>query len=111
MTGLVHKIQVKCFLDSKVTTRHDGEVLREHLVAHWDAVDHFEIDFQNLQIASVSFIDEAFGMLAERYSKRDINRKVKMDNMNEFDRQMCDSILNSRLQQHKRRRAAPEETS
>lgn len=102
MRGLSHLIRVKDFLDSRVTTRSDGEVLRKHILQFWNDVDTFEIDFQSLQIASVSFLDEAFGMLAEHFAKRDISKKIKILNMNENDEQIYRSILGSRIQQFKK---------
>lgn len=102
MIGLKHVICVKLFLHSKVTSRADGEVLREHLLRNWDSVDSFELDFNGLQVASVSFLDEAFGMLAEHYGKKEILQKVKTQNVDELDQKMLDSILRSRLSQFKK---------
>lgn len=100
--GLQHLIQVKHFLHCNVTTRDDGAVLRNHLASYWDYVDCFRIDFQRMQVASVSFIDEAFGMLAESHSRKEIEAKLKLLNMNQYDKQMFESILASRTKQFRK---------
>ena len=109
--GTTLNIKVKPFLDSKVTTREDGEALRDYLQSQWEQVEVITLDFRGLQIASVSFLDEAFGMLAEAYPKKEIGRKIRVVRMDANDQIMYESILKSRESQfRKTKRASRSET-
>ena len=53
----------------------------------------------NLQVASVSFMDEAFGHLALEYSEQELRSKLAFKNMSEFDRALLNDIIASRIRE------------
>jgi hypothetical protein len=105
LKGIEITIHLRDFLKCKVSTRQDGTPLREYLSARWDEVDKFVIDFGNLSIASVSFMDEAFGMLAESYGRRELKKKLEIRNIDEQDESLLNGIVRSRLKQFSRQKA------
>ena len=97
----------------KIVTRDHGSSVNDRLREVWSVHDTIVVDFDNLTIASVSFLDQAIGVLALEYEVSKINEKLSFTNMNEFDRKLLDDILVSRERQRKsngrktsRRRAA-----
>jgi hypothetical protein len=105
LKGIEITVHLRDFLKCKVSTREDGTPLREYLSKRWDEADSFVIDFGNLSIASVSFMDEAFGMLAESHGKRELKRKLQIHNIEEQDESLLNGIVRSRLKQFSRKRA------
>jgi len=96
MKGLQLRICVKDFVGTNSTTREDGHKIYKYLNDHWLEFESIDIDFNRLQVASVSFFDEAFGMLAKEYSKKEIEKKIHFYNMNENDQDLFNSIIQSR---------------
>jgi hypothetical protein len=80
-------------------SREDGKVVYEKIKELWDHSDKINIDFGNLLIASVSFIDEAFGHLALEHSQDELRNKLAFVNINEYDRALLNDILRSRFRQ------------
>lgn len=99
MKGIEITIRLDEFVESRVSTREDGQPLREYLTERWKEADKFTIDFEGLTIASVSFIDEAFGKLAQLHGKRELTRKIKVVNISEQDRSLLNEVVMSRLRQ------------
>lgn len=93
------KIDIQKICGKKTVTRADGQVINRLLTDNWDKTNEFQIDFGNLLIASVSFIDEAFGRLAHCYSFDDLKQKLSFDNMVPYDRKLLNDIIFSRLRQ------------
>ncbi len=93
------KINVLEVCGKKTVTRDDGRVINQMLAKSWDDTDQFEIDFGNLLIASVSFIDEAFGKLALCHTGETLKRKLVFHNMVPYDRKLLNDIIISRLRQ------------
>jgi hypothetical protein len=83
----------------RTVTREDGRVINQILMENWDGTDQFQIDFRNLMIASVSFIDEAFGRLALCHTSSELKRKLIFQNMVPYDRKLLNDIIVSRLRQ------------
>jgi len=83
----------------RTVTREDGRVINQILMENWDGTDQFQIDFRNLMIASVSFIDEAFGRLALCHTRSELKRKLIFQNMVPYDRKLLNDIIVSRLRQ------------
>ncbi len=92
-------IDLKTECKKGTITREDGEIIRKLLQNNWDTTNKFDIDFNNLEVASVSFIDEAFGRLAFKYSKEELKRKLKFRNILPFDKSLLNDILLSRYRQ------------
>jgi len=93
------KVNIQELCGKKTVTREDGARIHEILSKNWDEVTVFRIDFDNILVASVSFMDEAFGQLALRHSKNDLQSKMKLENMVDYDRALLNDILYSRFRQ------------
>lgn len=92
-------IDLKTECKKGTVSRDDGKIVRQLIQSNWECTDRFEIDFNNLEVASVSFIDEAFGRLAFIYSKEELQKKLKFKNILDFDKSLLNDILISRYRQ------------
>ncbi|MGA2734926.1 MAG: DUF4325 domain-containing protein [Syntrophobacteraceae bacterium] len=93
------KIDIVEICGKKTVTREDGRVINQILMENWDRTDQFQIDFRNLMVASVSFIDEAFGSLALCNTSSELKRKLIFQNMVPYDRKLLNDIIVLRLRQ------------
>jgi hypothetical protein len=93
------KIDIKELSKKRTVTREEGEKIQKILNKAWNKEDNFIIDFNNVLVASVSFLDEAFGQLALRHTKEDLQKKLKFENIVDYDRALLNDILYSRLRQ------------
>ena len=93
------KIDIRKLCGKKTVTRADGARIHEILSGNWDEVNVFHIDFGNILVASVSFMDEAFGQLALKYSKEELQAKMRFENTVDYDRALLNDILYSRFRQ------------
>lgn len=93
------KIDIVEICGKKTVTRDDGRVINKILIDNWNGTDQFQIDFRNLMIASVSFIDEAFGRLALCHTSAELKRKLVFENMVSYDRKLLNDVVVSRLRQ------------
>jgi hypothetical protein len=93
------KIDIAKICKKKTVTRDDGEKLNKILGEKWDEASSFDIDFNNVLVASVSFMDEAIGKLALKYTKEDLKKKIKVKNILDYDRALLNDILQSRFRQ------------
>jgi hypothetical protein len=80
-------------------TREEGNKINKLINRAWDRENKIIIDFGNILIASVSFIDEAFGKLAFEYSKNILKKKLGFKNMQDYDKALLNDILTSRYRQ------------
>jgi len=58
------KINITKTCKKRTVTREDGEKLNKILDERWNKASTFNIDFNNVLVASVSFMDEAFVLVA-----------------------------------------------
>ena len=93
------KINLKDKCDKQTITREDGRIINKMIVNAWDKEDKIFIEFGNILIASVSFLDEAFGKLAFEYPKEILIKKLSFENMEDYDRALLNDILISRYHQ------------
>jgi len=93
------EIILKDMCAKQTITRNDAGVISRMIKGAWDREDKINIDFGNILIASVSFLDEAFGKLAFDYSKELLTQKLSFNNMEEYDRALLNDILISRYHQ------------
>ena len=93
------RIHLKDEYEKQTITRDDGEQINKMIVEAWDNEDKITIDFSNILIASVSFLDEAFGKLAFAYPKEDLTKKLAFENLERYDRGLLNDILTSRYHQ------------
>lgn len=92
-------INVTEICGKRTVTRDDGEKIHKRLNENWDKEEGFDIDFNNLLVASVSFMDEAFGQIALQHTREDLQNKLRFINILEYDRALLNDILDSRLRQ------------
>lgn len=95
-------INVKDICGSGKVTREDGAVVNRRIREAWKSHDCIEIDFNNIRIASVSFLDEAVGLLALETDLDEVKEKLHLTNMSGFDQRLMDDILTSRARQRRR---------
>ena len=93
------RINLKNKYGKKTITREDGASINKLLSDMWDKEKKITIDFSNILIASVSFLDEAFGKLTFKYPKEKLKEKLSFDNIEEYDRALLNDILISRYHQ------------
>ena len=93
------KIDIRKICGKNTVTRDDGEKIYRILNEKWDEERTFFIDFDNILVASVSFMDEAFGRLALQHTKEDLKKKIEFKNIVEYDRALLNDILYSRFRQ------------
>lgn len=87
------KIDLKKTCGKKTITRQDGEVINKMILSAWNKEEHITIDFSNILIASVSFLDEAFGKLTFEYDKNVLGKKLTFKNMAEYDSALLNDII------------------
>lgn len=97
------RINVKEICGKHTVTRSDGKKIHAIIMRHWDDEEPIEIDFGNIMIASVSFMDESIGILGLNYSKDEIVRKIKLKNITDQDKKLLSDIVLSRLRQQKQK--------
>ena len=93
------KINLEDKCGKETITREDGLIINDIIRNAWDNEDKIIIDLNNITIASVSFLDEAFGKLAFNYPKDILVKKLSFENINEFDRALLNDIFVSRFHQ------------
>jgi hypothetical protein len=81
--------------DSRVF-RDDGLKLRRAIEKQWAREETIEIDFDNIRIASASFLDEGIAALALMIPMEEIKRKLRMRNITEPDRVLLNHLILSR---------------
>jgi len=92
-------INLKKECKNQTITREEGGKIKNLINNAWDKENKIIIDFGNILIASVSFIDEAFGKLAFDHSKETLKGKLDFKNMQDYDRALLNDILTSRYRQ------------
>jgi hypothetical protein len=90
-------------LGGDVVTREHGKRLRS-LVEERMSSGHVIIDFGGLQITSVSFFDEAFGMLARRLGES-LMQRIEFKSIDPFDYELVKDIVHSRAEEARKRSA------
>jgi hypothetical protein len=92
-------INIKDVCGRNIVTRDDGKKVHDLIIGQWKESEKIKIDFGNVLIASVSFIDEIFGKLAFEFDKQEVGSKLQMLNIQEYDRALLNDILVSRYKQ------------
>ncbi|MBI2119834.1 MAG: STAS-like domain-containing protein [Elusimicrobia bacterium] len=98
-------IKIKDVCGKNTVTRDDGKKINDIIMRQWNAQHSIEIDFGNIVIASVSFMDEAIGILGLKFSKDEIVQKIKLKNITDLDKKLLNDVLFLRLKHHKKRAA------
>ncbi len=97
--GIVTKLKIKDICGTNTVTRSDGRKIHRFLLDHWGKAQTIEVDFGNLVIASVSFLDEAIGQLALRYKRKELVSKLKLRRISSRDKRLLNDIFLSRYRQ------------
>jgi len=93
------KINLQETCKKQTITREDGKKINKMIIDTWTKNDSVVIDFNNILISSISFLDEAFGKLAFEYTKEYFKDKLNLINIEEYDRRLLNDILASRYHQ------------
>jgi hypothetical protein len=95
-------IDVKKELGADVVTREHGRRLRDLVLSSWTNPP-VVVDFDGLQITSVSFFDESLGQITLKYGIKELQRRVQLINLDKFDQALLKDILESRNREAGRR--------
>lgn len=98
------RIEVKTQLGNDVVSREHGEKMRimlERAIAKGSPP--VIVDFAGMQITSVSFFDESFGVLAKEYGEDLLMAKVKLEGIDAFDLALVRDIVSSRSRETKKK--------
>jgi hypothetical protein len=93
------RINVRKICGKRTITRDDGAKINRIISVKWNQEEVFHIDFDSVLVASVSFMDEAFGKLALEHTKEDMQEKLRFENILDYDRALINDILFSRFRQ------------
>ncbi|MCK9374697.1 MAG: STAS-like domain-containing protein [Syntrophobacterales bacterium] len=94
---MIINLKDKC--GKQTITREDGQIINDMIVHSWEREERIVIDFSNILIASVSFLDEAFGKLSFYFPKEILIKKLYFDNIQDYDRALLNDIFISRYHQ------------
>ncbi|MEW5913590.1 MAG: STAS-like domain-containing protein [Thermodesulfobacteriota bacterium] len=94
-------INIKRICGKNRVTREDGKVIYNLIAEKWKNDKKICIDFNNIRIASVSFLDEVFGKLALKHDVKAIKNKIELVNVQPFDRALINDILLARSKQRR----------
>jgi hypothetical protein len=100
------EINIESLSGKKTVSRDDGKIIYDEIKQRWQDCEQITVDFADLLIASVSFVDEAFGQLALEFSESELRSKLKFVNMNEYDRALLNDIILSRVRQRQHQAVA-----
>lgn len=92
-------LNIEQMAGKNTVSRHDGKILYEKIKELWETNDQVLVDFGNLVIASVSFMDEVFGHLALEYPRDELRKRLKLLHINDYDRALLNDIILSRVRQ------------
>ena len=92
-------VNITTVCGKNIVTREEGHKVLRLILELWEQGKPIVIDFDNVTIASVSFIDEIFGKLAFQYPLAELSSRIKVKNIQEFDRALLNDIVKSRSRQ------------
>ena len=82
-------------------TREGGVKVREMIEGVWEKTDEIVVDFGNKRVASISFMDEAFGKLAFKYGRENLAAKLRPIRIQSFDRMLLNEVVLLRFKQRR----------
>lgn len=104
-------IDLKKECGNQTITRDDGKKIHTKINKLWKKEGRIIIDFGHILVASVSFIDEAFGKLAFEHSKDTLKERLAFRNMMDYDKALLNDILTSRYRQKDLEQNGPSRTT
>jgi len=93
------KIVVSEVVGRKISSRTDGKLFRQKLLEMMKKEKRIVLDFTGLEIASVSFLDEAFGRLTDEFSLEELKDRLAFENMDDGDRKLLNFVILSRYKE------------
>ena len=91
------RINIKENFPNDYISREAGEKLREEILKYSKEKEAIHIDFNQVQIASTSFMDEAFAKLAlEGWTEKEFNQRVRLENMDSRDEKVLKQVCKYR---------------
>ena len=105
--GISIKLNIKEICGTNTVTRADGKKIHRCLLNHWKKASTIELDFENLEIASISFLDEAIGQLALQFKREEVISKLKLRRISVWDKRLLNDIFISRYRQMMRNKKEP----
>ena len=94
-------IDLKAECDNRTISRSDAREVARKVSQAMAGEEQITIDFNNMPISSVSFLDETIGRLALEYPQEKLKQKLSLKNIRDFDRALLNDILRSRYHQLK----------
>jgi hypothetical protein len=96
------KINVPEICGEDLISRDAGHKIRDIIVSHWDD-EVIEVEFGGKAVGSVSFFDEAIGLLLKREKKatEEVRRKLKFPDIKPEDRTLLNYVMSARVQEKK----------
>lgn len=93
-------VHVSTICGDDIISRQSGRLLRDFLIANW-AQDKIELYFDGKCVASVSFFDEAIGLLVKREGKSidDIKTKLSFPDLDPQDKLLLNHTLLNRVRE------------
>jgi len=94
------KIDVSEICGEDIISRDAGKKIRDLILSHWGEAE-IEVIFGGRGVGSVSFFDEAIGLLMKRGGKKveEIRRKIKFPDMKPEDRKLLNYVFSTRAQE------------
>jgi hypothetical protein len=92
-------VKVREVVGKSFSSRTEGKKMRAYITRRWQHYDQITIDFEGLDVASVSFLDEAFGRLSELYTIKEMKSKLSFIGLDSDDRKLLNYIIISRLKE------------
>lgn len=102
------RIVVREVTGEREVFRADGAKLREAIEAIWSDSETIALDFESRRVASASFFDECFGMLALQHPVATLQSKLRPANLIAADRHLLNSVIERRARE---RLAAVQDTA
>ncbi len=96
------KININKSCGKNTVSRADGKKIYSLIVGAWHKEKQIVIDFGDISVSSISFLDEALGVLLLKYSPKDILSKIKLVNIRPFDKSVLNNIMSSRMRDNKK---------
>ncbi|MBK8994478.1 MAG: STAS-like domain-containing protein [Myxococcales bacterium] len=95
------RIHIETFCHTKRVSRGDGAFVRRAIEERWSDSEPVVLDFEGVRIASVSFFDEALGLLARKHDIDTLKSHVKVENIDPADRQLLNRIVLARAKERR----------
>ena len=83
-----------------IISRDSGKKIREMILAHWDQ-EVISIEFGGRTVGSLSFFDEAIGLLLKQDGKpmEEIKKKLKFPDLKPEDKKLLNYVMSARVRE------------